>query len=132
MRKNCVDIMVILGAIIHERYVHIGTQQGGDKTLRLDVISDKGRWIVNYSEFLGGLKSYILSRDEIAIVVCDMIDNYRALAELDKQTYRMIPPEIGNFDLDWLLWDYAFQELELKKIISDTSTIAFVFRHIIG
>ena len=64
MRKNSVDIMVILGAIIHERYVHIGTQQGGDKTLRLDVISDKGRWIVNYSEFLGGLKSYILSRDE--------------------------------------------------------------------
>ena len=37
----------------------------GDKTLRLDVISDKGRWIVNYSEFLGGLKSYILSRDEV-------------------------------------------------------------------
>ena len=117
IKENKVEIIVLLGAIIHERYVHIGTQQGDEQTVRLDVISDRGRWIVKLSEFIDSLQSYILSRDEIATVVCDMIDNYRDLVRKNELEYRTKPPTIGNFDLEWLLWDYMTQELELKKAI---------------
>ena len=117
MGESRVDIMVILGAIIHEQYIaiQIGSQQGDEGTIQLDVRSDRGRWIVKFSEFLEKLQSYILSRDEVAIVVCDMIDNHRRLVEKDKT--KMIPPVIGNYDLEWLLWKYAVREIELKRII---------------
>ena len=115
--QNKVEIIVLLGAIIHERYIHIGTRQGDEQTVRLDVISDRGRWIVKFSEFIDSLQSYMLSRDEIAAVVCDMIDNYRDLVRKNELEYRTKPPTIGNFDLEWLLRDYITQELELKKAI---------------
>ena len=117
MDENKVEIIVLLGAIIHERYIDIGTWQEDEKTIRLDVISDRGRWIVKFPEFIDSLQSYILSQDEIAIVVCNMIDNYRDLVRNSELEYRTKPPIIGNFDLKWLLWDYMIQELELKKAI---------------
>ena len=119
--------MVILGSIIHERYIHVGNQQGDEQTIRLDVISDRGRWIVKFSEFMDVLQSYVLSRDEIAVVVCDMIDNYRKLVEKDDPKYRTIPPTIGNYDLDWLLGEYASRELELKrKFMSEVFNVSEV------
>ena len=115
--RKRVNIMIVLGALIHERYVHIGAVQGDEQTIRLDVISDKGRWIVKFSEFLDGLNSYLLTRDEIAMVVCNMIDNYRNLVEKDESKYRTLPPNFGNYDLDWLLWEYASLELSLKRTL---------------
>ena len=117
MNENKVEIIVLLGAIIHERYIHIGTQEGDEKTIRLTVVSDRGRWTVKFPEFIDSLQSYMLSQDEIAIVVCDMIDNYRDLVRNSELEYRTKPPTIGNFDLEWLLWDYMIQELELRKVI---------------
>ena len=113
--RSKVAIIRILGALIHERYIHIGREEGDEQTVRLDVMSDRGRWIVIFSEFLDGLRSYILPQDEIAIVVCDMIDNYRDLVAKDELKYRTIPPIIGNHDLHWLLWEYATVELDLKR-----------------
>lgn len=117
INQNKVEIITLLGAIIHERYIHVYTSQEDEQTVRLDVASDRGRWIVRFSEFLDCLQPYILSQDEIAIVVCDMIDNYRKLVRKNELEYRTKPPIIGNLDLDWLLWEYARQELELKKAI---------------
>ena len=115
-KKNKVSVMVVLGALIHERYIHVGKREGDEKTIRLDVISDRGRWIINFSEFLNCLDWYLLSRDEIAIIVCDMIDNYRVSVANDEPKYRTIPPDFGNYDLDWLLWEYATLEPGLKRI----------------
>ena len=114
--RNTVSFMAVLGAIIHERYIHVGKVEGDERTIRLDVMSDRGRWIVDFSEFLHGLNSYLMNRDEIAIIVCDMIDNYRDLVANNEPKYRTIPPEFGNFDLDWLLWEYATLELDLKRM----------------
>lgn len=113
--RNDVGIMVLLGAIIHERYIHIGTTEGDEQTTRLDVISDRGRWTVRLSEFLGSLNSYLLSQDEIARIVCEMIDNYTNEVAKDEVEYRTRPPEFGNYDLDWLLCEYATQESTLKR-----------------
>ena len=76
----------------------------------------RGRWIVDFWEFLDGLNSYLMTRDEIAIVVCDMIDNYRGFVANDEPKYRTMPPDFGNYDLDWLLWEYATLEPGLKRI----------------
>ncbi|MDE0386807.1 MAG: hypothetical protein OXI22_23200 [Defluviicoccus sp.] len=116
LRRSKVGIWVVLGAVIHERYIHVGSTEGDEKTIRLDVMSDKGRWIVNFYEFLYGLESYLMTRDEIAIIVCDMVDAYRSLVANDEPKYRKVPPQFGNFDLDWLLWDYVTPELGLKRI----------------
>lgn len=115
-RKDKVSLMVVLGAIIHERYILVGNTEEDERTTRLDVISDRGRWIVDFWEFLDGLNSYLMTRDEIAIVVCDMIDNYRGLVADDEPKYRTMPPNFGNFDLDWLLGEYATLESGLKRI----------------
>ena len=115
--RNRVELMVVLGAIIHERYIHIGEQEGDKGTTLLDVQSDRGRWIVKHDEFMGILQSYTLSRDEIAIIVCDMIDNYRESVARNEVKYRTMPPTIGNFDLEWLLLNYAGQNVALKRDI---------------
>ena len=61
--------LVLLGAIIHESYLHIGpTQDSGDRK-RLDVKSDRGRWIVYFEDFIGTMSTYLLCIDEIAETV---------------------------------------------------------------
>ncbi len=115
--RNDVGIMVLLGAIIHERYIHIGVTEEDERTVRLDVMSDRGRWIVRLSEFLSSLHSYLLSQDEIALIVCEMIDNYTNEVARDEVKYRTRPPKFGNHDLDWLLWEYATQEPGLKRML---------------
>ena len=115
INANKVEIMVLLGAIIHEQYIDIGRKEGDEETIRLTVASDRGRWTVKFSEFLDKLQSYILSQDEIASTVCQMIDNYREKVRNNEPKYRIKPPTIGNFDLEWLFWDYVEQEPGLKK-----------------
>ena len=117
MERHTVELMVVLGAIIHERYIHMSAQQGHERTILLDVQSDRGRWIVNHDEFIDRLKSYLLSRNEIAIIVCDMIDTYGELVANNEVKYRTIPPTIGNYDLDWLLSEHAGQNEPLKRDI---------------
>lgn len=115
--KNEVALGVMLGAIIHEKYIHIGQQEADEETTRLDVKSDRGRWIVDFSEFIDKLESYILPWDEIATVVCDIVDNQIASVKKAPEKYKTIAPEMGNRDLDWLLHNYAVHELSLKKSI---------------
>ena len=117
LSKHKVALKVILGAIIHEKYIHIGRKQGDKETIRLDVWSDRGRWIVEFSEFINKLESYILTRDEIATVVCDIVDNLTKSAIKAPEKFKATPPEIGNFDLNWLLSDYSAHEITLKKSI---------------
>lgn len=117
IKADKVEIWVLLGAIIHERYINISAWEENEKTIRLDVVSDRGRWIVKFSDFMDSLQSYIMSPDEIAGIVCDMIDNYTKKVRENESEYRTKPPVIGNFDLDWLLWDYMVRKSDLKKAI---------------
>ena len=72
-----VSIVVLLGAIIHESYVHVGATQNSPDRQQLDVQSDRGRWIVCFDEFIRTTKSYLLNTDEIAETVCDMVDSHQ-------------------------------------------------------
>ena len=114
IKRHTVELMVVLGAIIHERYLNISAQQGGERTILLDVRSDRGRWIVKHDAFIDQLHSYLLSRNEIAVIVCDMIDTYRKLVGNNEVKYRTMPPTIGNYDLEWLLSEYVGQSVPLK------------------
>ena len=53
-----VSIVVLLGAIIHETYVHIGATQDAGSRRRLDVKSDRGRWIVYFDDFIDIMRTY--------------------------------------------------------------------------
>ena len=112
-----VSIKVLLGAIIHESYLHIGpTQDSGDRQ-RLDVKSDRGRWIVHFDDFIDTMSTYLLSTDEIAESVCDMIDNHQRLLSNKPDIRWKAPPNIGNLDLDWLLWVYLSRNPKTKQAI---------------
>lgn len=112
-----VSIVVLLGAIIHESYVHIGpTQASGDRQ-RLDVKSDRGRWIVYFDDFIDTMRTYLLDTDKIAETVCDMIDNHQKLVSNKPEIRSQAPPHIANSDLDWLLWVYLSESPAIKRTI---------------
>lgn len=110
-----VSIVVLLGAIIHESYVRVGATQDSHDRIQLDVKSDRGRWIVCFDEFIRAARSYLLNTDEVAETVCDMIDNHQALLRTKPEIRFKAPPNIGNLDLDWLLWVYLSQNAKMKK-----------------
>ena len=97
-----VSIVVLLGAIIHETYVHIGATQDAVSRRRLDVKSDRGRWIVYFDDFIDIMRTYLLSTDEVAETVCDLIDNHQQLLSKKPEVRWKAPPNIGNWDFDWL------------------------------
>ena len=112
-----VSIVVLLSAIIHESYVHIGpTQDTGDRQ-HLDVKSDRGRWIVYFDDFVSTMRTFLLNTDEIAETVCDMIDNHQELLSNKPEIRWKAPPNIGNLDLDWLLWVYLSESPKMKQAI---------------
>ena len=111
-----VSIIVLLSAIIHESYVHVGPTQDSPGQ-QLDVKSDRGRWIVCFDEFICAARSYLVNTDEVAETVCDMIDNQQKLLITKPELRWKAPPNIGNLDLDWLLWVYLSQNPEMKKSI---------------
>lgn len=110
-----VSIVVLLGAIIHESYVHVGSTEDSPDRQQLDVQSDRGRWIVCFDEFICATRSYLLNTDEVAETVCDMIDNHQMLLSTKPEIRWKAPPNIGNLDLDWLLWVYLSQNSKMKK-----------------
>ena len=117
INAQSVSIVVLLGAIIHESYLHIGpTQDSGDRR-RLDVRSDRGRWIVYFDDFIDSMKAFLLNTDEIAETVCDLIDNHQELISKKPEIRWKAPPNIGNLDLDWLLWVYLPQKQKMKQTI---------------
>ena len=105
----------LLGAIIHETYLHIGQDSCAQQ--RLDIMSDKGRWIVCFKDFLGVMETYLLNMDETAETVCDMIDKRQELLSKKPEILGKIPPSIGNYDLDWLLLEYLPQRPKMKQAI---------------
>ena len=126
-----VDAQPILSAIIHENYIHICdyTKLFGpdipmpDAPLRLEVVSDKERWVVDFLGFLKALDSYLLSRDDIAIVICAMIDSwlYRFSESLkykpEKRMLELRMPHKSSLQSNflWLCRQYVEKEPELKK-----------------
>ena len=111
-----VEIRTILNAIIHEIYILAGPAQ-------LDVASDKGRWIVSFPEFLKALDSYMLSRDKIAAVICEMIHLWLISAEKNpqKHTGRLAVFSMSNlsWNFDWLCTEYVDMEVALKTKFMD-------------
>ena len=112
-----VSIVVLLGAIIHESYLHVGPTQDSPDRQQLDVQSDRGRWMVCFDEFVYATRSYLLNPDEVAECVCDMIDHHQKLLSTNPEIRWKAPPNIGNLDLDWLLWVYLSQNPNMKKSI---------------
>ena len=112
-----VPIVVLLGAIIHESYLHIGpTQDSGDRQ-RLDAKSDRGRWIVYFDEFIEAMRTYLLNTDQIAETVCDLLDNHQELLKRKSEIRWKAPPNVGNWDLDWLLWVYLSRSPKMKQTV---------------
>ena len=112
-----VPIFVLLSAIIHESYVHVGSTVESKSGHRLDVMSDRGRWIVCFEEFVDTLRTYLFNGHEIAETVCDMVDNHQELLRSKPELRWKAPPKIGNCDLDWLLWMYLSENAKFKEHI---------------
>lgn len=110
-----VSVPVMLSAIIHESYVHVGSANEATSGHRLDVESDRGRWIVPFEEFVDALKQYLFNVGQIAETVCDMIDRHQELLRSKPEIRWKAPPRIGNYDLDWLLWIYLSENANRKK-----------------
>ena len=120
VNANEVSITVLLGAMIHEFYLHVGPTNDSGGRQRLDIASDRGRWIVYYDDYVATLRRYLLNTDEVAETVCDMIDNHQELVNKHPEIRWKAPPNIGNLDLDWLLWVYLSENANLKRaILSD-------------
>lgn len=112
-----VSVKVLLGAIIHESYILISPTRDSPDQKQLDVKSDRGRWIVDFDEFMRATKRYLLNKDEVAETVCDMIDNHQRLLSTSPEVRSKVPPYIGSFDVHWLLWMYLSQDPKMKKAL---------------
>ena len=117
LNKRDVSVIVILNVVIHEKYLLISPMENREGELFLTVESDRGRWTVDFFEFVNALQSYLLNANQVAEIVCDMIDIYRQQVDSDPEKYRQRPPEIGNFDLEWLLSVYVRSHLVMKQTL---------------